>query len=181
MPHAPWLRWLLLAVFLASTAGGCVQRRFTVRTNPPGALVVVDDTYEVGVTPVAFSYTYYGTRKLTISKPGYETLTIYQHIPAPWYEVFPLDFVAENVVPWEIRDERSVEYTLRPQVIVPREQLLQRAENLRQQAQQRSMPVPGAAAAAPLPTPPGPPPLRPPGPAPGSSVQPLPPLLGPRQ
>lgn len=179
MTRALWLRWPVLAVLLAAAACGCVQRRFTVRTNPPGALVVVDDTYEVGVTPVAFSYTYYGTRKLTISKPGYETLTIYQHIPAPWYEVFPLDFVAENVIPWEIRDERSVEYTLRPQVIVPREQLLQRAENLRQQAQQRGVGIPAAGpagAVAPLPAPP--PGL--PGHAPGSGVQPLPPLLGPR-
>jgi hypothetical protein len=179
MTRAPWFRWPALAVLLAAAACGCVQRRFTVRTNPPGALVVVDDTYEVGVTPVAFSYTYYGTRKLTISKPGYETLTIYQHIPAPWYEVFPLDFFAENVIPWEIRDERSVEYTLRPQVIVPREQLLQRAENLRQQAQQRGVGMPAAGSAGAV----GPPPATPPGlpgPAPGSGVQPLPPLLGPR-
>jgi hypothetical protein len=31
---------------------GCVQRRMTIRSNPPGALVYVDD-YQIGTTPVS--------------------------------------------------------------------------------------------------------------------------------
>lgn len=118
---------------------GCVQRRFTVRTNPPGAQVYVDDEY-VGVTPVSFDYTYYGTRQIRLIRDGYETLTVRQAMPTPWYEYFPLDFVSENLVPYEIRDERSVEYQLQPQRIVPRDELLQRAEELRRSG---VPPVPG--------------------------------------
>ena len=79
----------------------------TVRSNPPGALLYVDD-YEIGVTPVSTNFTYYGTRKIRLVKDGYETLTVMQSIPPPWYEYVPLDFVSENFVPGQIRDQRTV-------------------------------------------------------------------------
>ncbi|MCG2683437.1 MAG: PEGA domain-containing protein [Planctomycetales bacterium] len=123
--------WTLLGLaFFAVCFCGCVHRRMTVRTNPPGALLYVDD-YEIGTTPVSTSFTYYGKRKIRLVKDGYETLTVMQDIPSPWYEVPPLDFVAENFVPGHIRDQRVLDYQLRPQAVVPTEQLLSRAENLR--------------------------------------------------
>ena len=64
-------------------------------------------------------------------KPGYETLTINQPIPAPWYQIPPIDFVSENVLPNEIQDYRTVTYTMTPQVIHPTEQIIARAEQLR--------------------------------------------------
>jgi hypothetical protein len=121
----------LLLLLLAGVTGlGCVQRRLTIRSNPPGALVFVDN-YELGTTPVSTDYVYYGTRKIRIIKDGFETLNVKQWIPPPWYEIFPLDFVIENIVPFEIRDQRTLDFQLSPQVIVPTEQLLSRAENLR--------------------------------------------------
>ncbi len=127
--HGHWLRWWLAALVCAGQCG-CVQRRFTVRSNPPGAVVYVDD-YEIGTTPVSHDFVYYGTRKIRLVKDGYETLTVLQRFPTPWYQIIGIDFIAENVVPGEIRDERVVDYQLQPQVIVPTEQLLGRAENLR--------------------------------------------------
>lgn len=112
-------------------ASGCVQRRITIRSNPPGALVYID-TYEIGKTPCSVGYIYYGTRQIKLVKDGYETLTLMQWIPPPWYQIPPLDFVAENVVPAEIRDERTYTYQLVPTRMVPTNQLLGRAENLRQ-------------------------------------------------
>ncbi|HBO43127.1 MAG TPA: hypothetical protein DD670_04170 [Planctomycetaceae bacterium] len=106
----------------------------TIRTNPPGALVYVDD-YEIGTTPVSTNFTYYGTRKIRLVKEGYETLTVMQPIPTPWYQFPPFDFVSENLVPGEIRDRRDFTYQLRPQVVVPAEQLRGRAEELRAQGQ----------------------------------------------
>ena len=91
------------ALVLCTSQSGCVQRRMTVRTNPPGALLYVDD-YPIGTTPCSTSFTYYGTRKIRLVKDGYETLTVMQSIPAPWYEYTPIDFVAENFVPGQIRD-----------------------------------------------------------------------------
>jgi hypothetical protein len=123
------LTWLS-ALVACALAGGCVQRRLTIRSNPPGALVYVDD-YQVGTTPVSTDFIYYGTRKVRLVKSGYETLTVLQPIPAPWYEYPGLDFVSENLVPGEIRDERVIDYELKPQLVVPSEQLQERAENLR--------------------------------------------------
>lgn len=138
--------WLL--VLLAPLAG-CVTRRFTVYSNPPGARVIVDDLYDVGVTPTAFNYTYYGTRKITLIKDGYETLTVRQQMPTPWYEYFPLEFFSENVIPYEIRDERAATFTLQPQRIVPRDELRQRAEDLRATYGVRPAAAPPAAPAIP--------------------------------
>ncbi len=102
----------------------------TIRSNPPGALVYVDD-YEVGVTPVSTSFIYYGTRKIRLVKDGYETLTVMQSIPTPWYEYVPLDFVSDNFVPGQVRDQRFLDFQLKPQMLVPTDQLLSRAEQLR--------------------------------------------------
>jgi len=120
---------LLLVLFLGSQPG-CVHRRMTIRTNPPGAVAYVDD-YEIGTTPVSTDFTYYGTRKVRLVKDGCETLTVMQPIRAPWYEITPLDFVFENLWPCEIKDHRALDYQLTPQMVVPTEQLLERAEGLR--------------------------------------------------
>jgi hypothetical protein len=122
--------WCLLALVLCASQSGCVQRRLLVRSNPPGALLYVDD-YPIGTTPCSTSFTYYGTRKIRLVKDGYETLTVMQSIPAPWYEYTPFDFVAENFVPGQIHDQRTLDFQLRPQVVVPSEQLVSRAEGLR--------------------------------------------------
>lgn len=173
-------RAALCAALAASlAASGCVQRRLTIRSNPPGALVYVDN-YQIGTTPVSTPFTYYGTRKIRLVKDGYETVTVEYPIRAPWYQVPPLDFVAENVIPWEIRDERGVDFQLVPQVMVPTEQLLSRAEQLRRSAQ----PAPPAIGFPPAVAPPGLLPAPPGVPAPGVSppgvlpapIQPLPPV-----
>ncbi len=120
---------LALAALVANLTG-CVQRRMTVRSNPPGALVYIDD-YEIGTTPVSTDYIYYGTRKIRLVKEGYETLTVYQPMPAPCYEWPGVDFFSENVWPGKIRDERAYDFQMQPLVQVPAEQVLGRAEQLR--------------------------------------------------
>ena len=128
-------RHFLVVAFLAAFFPlfcGCVQRRMTIRSNPPGALVYVDD-YEIGVTPVSTNFTYYGTRKIRLVKDGFETLTVMQPIRPPWYQIPPIDFFSENFVPGEIRDTRTLTYQLKPQTVCPPEELLGRAEQLRNQ------------------------------------------------
>ena len=73
--------------WLVACTGGCVERQMTIRSDPPGALVYVDG-YEIGITPVITPFTYYGQRKIRLVKDGYETLTVIQPVPPPWYE-FP--------------------------------------------------------------------------------------------
>ncbi len=112
---------------------GCVRRRMTVRTTPPGAAVSIDNQM-IGTSPAATSFTYYGTREIRIEKEGFRTETIKRRINPPWYEAPVLDFVAETLWPWEIRDERIVDVQLVPETIEPTSDVLQRADQLRGQA-----------------------------------------------
>lgn len=146
------LAFCLVIGFACAMLSGCVQRRMTIRSNPPGALVYVDN-YEIGRTPVSTDFIYYGTRRIRLEADGYQTYTAEQHFWPPWYEVPPLDFVSENLWPWEIRDERVVDFTLTPQIIVPTEALLARGNELRRGTQVAAGPaviMPG------VPTAPGP-------------------------
>jgi hypothetical protein len=143
---------------------GCVERRLTVRSNPPGAQLYIDD-YEIGTTPVSVNYTYYArARKIRLVKDGYETAVFFQPIPAPWYQYFPFDFVTENLVPGQIRDERVVTYQMQPALQVTNDQLVARAEALRQNGQ--------AGAANRIPAGVGPPAVQPGQPLPPSALPP---------
>lgn len=132
----------VLALTFLSTCSGCVERRLLIRSNPPGAMVYVDD-YQIGVTPIGTSFTYYGTRKIRLVKDGYQTLTVYEKISPPWYQIPPFDFFAENILRREIRDTRVLNYQLVPQPVAPTQQLLDRAESLRMQASTQP-PLPAA-------------------------------------
>lgn len=128
-------RLLIAAVVLMCLAcqSGCVRRRMTVRSNPPGAKVYIDDQ-EIGTTPCSTYFTYYAGRKVTLVKDGYRTETVYQNIDAPWYQYPGIDFVAENLWPREIRDERVLEFQLVPDELVPPDRLIANGERLRQNA-----------------------------------------------
>ena len=177
--------WTAMLAGLMLLPGGCVRRRLHVRSNPSGALVYVDNQ-RIGTTPCSVDFTYYGTREIRLVKPGYETLTVNQPIPTPWYQVPPLDFISENLTPKKIRDHRTVSFNLAPQLVVPTEQLLDRASELRQQMQQ--YPVAPATGTAPIGVAPPPtiavPPqgvMAPPSTAPAATAPPFtpPPIVGP--
>lgn len=167
-PDGPrWITGLVAIVACAALAAGCVQRRMTIRSNPPGALVYVDD-YQLGTTPVSHDFVYYGTRKIRLVKDGYETLTVRQPFPLPWYQYFPLDFVTENLIPWEIRDERVVDLAMQPAGVTPAESVVARAEQARLSA--GSLPP---AAPSQVVTPPPQPVAPQPIPAPAPAVPPI--------
>jgi hypothetical protein len=173
-PEGPWGQLLLCLAGLALLTCGCVRRRLTVRSDPPGALVYVDDQ-EIGTTPVSTPFTYYGTRKFRLVKDGYETVTIRQRFQRPWYQWPVVEFVAENLVPREIRDERMVDFQLQPQRIVPMEELLDRADELRTGTRE-TQPVSPSLPAVPesgTPVPGSPEPILP-APARGPAPEPLP-------
>jgi hypothetical protein len=146
-------RLVAVVALLAVVAAGCVQRRMTIRSSPPGAFVYVDD-YPIGTAPVSHDFVYYGTRKIRLVKDGYETLTVRQPFPVPWYEIFPLDFVTENLIPWEVRDERVVDLAMQPAASTPPELVVSRAEQVRLAA--GSLPPVAAQPVAPPPAAPQP-------------------------
>lgn len=129
-------RWVLVGG--AATIGlglcGCVERRYTIRTNPPGALVVVNNE-EIGRTPVSRSFTYYGDRDVTLMMDGFQTQRVIQPIKDPWYDNVLTEFFTENLIPFTVRDERSYDFQMVPATIPATNDLMNRADLMRAQAQ----------------------------------------------
>jgi hypothetical protein len=145
-----------LAVLLLMTTGtiGCVERRFTVHSEPVGALVYHNGRY-LGVTPVDGYIVYYGKQQFRLVKEGYETLDVVQEYDPPWYEWPGIDFVTENINPFKVRDVRRFCYPMRPLQSIPPEEVRERAEELRAAGQNIGVPAPPRPV-APAPAPPAP-------------------------
>ncbi len=122
-----------LVIFATLTLTGCVRRRLTIRTNPPGAMVYVD-RQPIGMTPVSTKFTYYGTRHFEIVKDGYRTEKFLRRFNPPWYELPGLAFVSETLWPFEKRDERVVDVQMSPDPIVPVDAVIASGQELRDQA-----------------------------------------------
>jgi hypothetical protein len=126
--------WLIL-VFLVLANSGCLRRRMTIRTNPPGAQVYVDRQL-IGTSPASSSFTYYGTRHIEVVADGYRTEKVLRKLNPPWYQIPPLDFISETLWPGEIRDERIIDITLTPEQSIAPEELIASGTRLRLQAAQ---------------------------------------------
>jgi hypothetical protein len=122
----------LLCTLLCLSASGCVQRTLTVTSDPPGALVHMNNQ-EVGRTPLTRDFTWYGHYDVQVRKEGYQTLNTKTWIVAPIWQWPPLDLFAE-FWPFHPKDERHVAYTLTPASTQPLEpdNLLTRAAELRE-------------------------------------------------
>lgn len=84
----------IAVVCAAAVVGGCAQRRIVITSEPPGALVWLNDV-EIGRTPVEASFLYYGTYDVQVRLEGYEAINTGRTAWAPWYEYPPFDLVAE--------------------------------------------------------------------------------------
>jgi PEGA domain len=129
-------------VFLLAAAGlfcGCVERRYTIRTDPPGAQVVVNGE-SIGLSPASHSFYYHGDREITLVKDGYETKTIIQPMNAPWWDNYATEFFTENLIPFVLRDEQEFTYKLEPARAPTQEEVEARAEALRSEA--KALPPP---------------------------------------
>ncbi len=98
--------------------------------------MVYVDRQPIGRTPVSHSFTYYGTRHFEIVHDGYRTEKFLRTFHPPWYQIPPLDFVFENLWPFEKRDDRVIDVQLVPDEPMALEALVQNGEQLRLQASQ---------------------------------------------
>jgi hypothetical protein len=139
---------LLLLVAPLLLAGGCVgvRRQLIVNSQPPGALVYLNGD-EIGRTPVTYDFTYYGTMDLRLRKDGYETLEATPKVWAPWWQVPPIDLIAEA---FSATDKHALSYELTPkQQDAPPEELVRRGEELRLQLESSHVKKPAAPTTAP--------------------------------
>jgi hypothetical protein len=123
---------LVLMAGLLSGCGG-VQRDLTINTNPPGALVTLNDE-EIGLSPVTVSFNWYGDYSVRITKPGFETLNTHRKLKEPWYDGFPFDFIASFCWPARTTDSYEWTFELEPYEAPAREDLLRDAEKFKAQA-----------------------------------------------
>jgi hypothetical protein len=125
-------RRLFVAALAASVlfSVGCVDRRFVVTSNAPGAAVAVDGE-PLGPTPVDASFVYTGKREFRASAPGYEPLTQLVGFEPRWYDYPGLDLFAEVLWPFRIEDVRRVHLELQPAVQRAPEEIQAAAEALK--------------------------------------------------
>jgi hypothetical protein len=92
---------------------GCVERTLLLRSDPPGAVVVVNGD-EVGVAPAKVHFESYGKFEVVMSAARHCRLRVVVPVQPPWYECFPLDFFSELLCPWTVFDEHAVTLKLEP-------------------------------------------------------------------
>ncbi|MFB3067409.1 MAG: PEGA domain-containing protein [Planctomycetota bacterium] len=102
---------VLVSFLFALTATGCVERRLWVRTEPEGASVLVNGK-EIGKAPIAWPFEHYGTIVVEAEMPGRERVQRTIKLKAPWYQYPVLDFVADVLWPFTIKDEHYVDLDL---------------------------------------------------------------------
>ena len=129
----PKLKILCLAVAATPVGGiGCgVQRTLVLESEPPGALVYLNDE-EVARTPAEVPLKWYGEYEVALRKEGYETLHAERWVMAPWWQWPPFDLVAE-LMPVRLHDRQRLSFELTP-AAASDEGLLDRGEALRVRA-----------------------------------------------
>lgn len=129
------LIWALAVAALC----GCVERRFLIESTPPGAMVYQNGQV-LGPTPLDLPFTYYGNYEFTLVKDGFETTNVSARIRPPWFQIFPLDFISENVYPFHVQDNRRLRFDMQPIAQPNTTELLNKASGLRERG--RAIPTP---------------------------------------
>jgi len=105
----------LLLVLVPFLFAGCVDRLISIRSEPPGADVYLDGA-KVGVTPPSgfldVPYHFYGDRELLFTLKGHRSHKQVVELDAPWWQIFPFDFLTDVVLPVTLTDRVEVVVTL---------------------------------------------------------------------
>jgi hypothetical protein len=119
---------------LVACASCAAQRELVILSQPSGAQVRLDDQI-VGWTPYTTSFEAYGTRRVTLYRGGYRSVSRLIELHPPWYGRFPFDIFSEILIPVGWHDRKVVDLQLEPEsgaVTEPDlEAVLLRAESLR--------------------------------------------------
>jgi hypothetical protein len=90
-----------------------VERRLFIRSDPPGATVVVNGE-PAGATPTRVDFMTYGTFELILAAPGHHRLRRTVEVEPPWWETLPLDLFVETLWPATVIDEHALAFALEP-------------------------------------------------------------------
>lgn len=124
---------VVLSMAITCTLGGCVRRTITITTEPPNALVSLNNQ-EIGRSTVTTDFLWYGDYDVVIRKEGYTTLKTHWLIKPPWYQLIPIDFFAEILWPGWFHDRRTNHFELTPRELPSSDELIMRADQARAKA-----------------------------------------------
>ena len=126
---------MLLMAGVCAAQSGCVERTMRIQTNPPGALISVNDE-EVGPSPAKFTFLWYGKYEIVARKEGFQATRVTYETPMPWYQIPPMDTFSESFVAGTIHDDHNVPMIeLAPAESPTVGELVDRAVELRQRSQ----------------------------------------------
>ena len=109
-------KYLILAICaLSAVACGRVERTWTIKSEPSGAMVIISGV-ERGRTPLTVDFLHYGTREIVLRKDGWETLVDTVEFNPPWYQKMGVDFFTEVFVPKKFVDKRETLHVLKPKL-----------------------------------------------------------------
>lgn len=124
------------ALTCAAVSGGCLERTITVTSEPPGAIVTLNDV-EIGRTPVTTGFTYFGVYDVRVRKGGYEPLATKRETATPIWEYPGIDLLA-IMAPWRVKTSLDWHFELEPslepgsaEALEAEGELLERATELR--------------------------------------------------
>ena len=105
---------VMLAVLLccAAALGGCVKRNLHIISDPPGALVFMNDN-KIGETPLDYDFLDYAVHKFELRKDGYKTVSELVNIKPPFFSWLGIDLIFE-LIPYAFWDRKEISYKLEP-------------------------------------------------------------------
>lgn len=136
----------IVAALVMLAAGGCVERRLSITSEPSGALVTLGDN-EVGRTPLETTFKFHGKYDVLVTLDGYEPMRTTSKASAPVYEYPGPDLIAE-ILPLTFHNTQHWHYVLEPRLedSIPKPELeagmVDRALQLREQLAQTKPPPP---------------------------------------
>lgn len=83
-----------LLIAAPSLLAGCVERTVAISSDPPGAVVWLNDR-EIGRTPVEVEFIHYGTYDVRLELEGHEPVVTAAEASPPWWDTPGPDFFAE--------------------------------------------------------------------------------------
>ncbi len=108
---------------LLISLNGCAERLLQIRSDPPGATVVIngetilverEGQLEPAKTPVDIPFDHYSRFEITLRHP--EALSSFKTIDleAPWTSYPPIDLFAELLFPWWVSERHEIQFQLDP-------------------------------------------------------------------